>query len=137
MRSNEKDRGAAAVEFALMFPLVIMLLIAIFEFSRLWNVQATMADGARLSARYAAVHGNGLSGAALDPIKAAAATQATEIPGLVDWTTATIVIEVDCDVAGVATSEITYAPGSVTQWFGEALGNPIELISTGKMPCGG
>ena len=40
----------------MVFPLVIMLLITVIEFSRLWNVQASISDGARISARYAAVH---------------------------------------------------------------------------------
>ena len=131
MRRRERERGAAAVEFALVFPLVIMLLITVIEFSRLWNIQATLSDAARLSARYAAVHHE-------DPTVIADATGvATGIPGFVDWSAASIVIGVDCDGSGDATSVISVSPGSVTEWFGSVLNSPIELDATGRMPCGG
>jgi len=134
MRSGEKDRGAAAVEFALVFPLVIMLLITIIEFSRLWNIEATLSDGARVSARFAAVHFN-------DPdivdLVGAAEDEARAIPGLFDWDTATIVIDPDCDGSGFATSTISVLPGSMSEWFSTALGSPLELTAIGRMPCGG
>lgn len=131
MSSRRTERGAAAVEFAMVFPLVIMLLITIIEFSRLWNIQATLSDGARVSSRYAAVHHE-------DPdVIATATAQAEAIPGLVDWSAASIAISIDCEVAEVATSEISISPGSITGWFADALGTPITLSATGKMPCGG
>lgn len=131
MRSRERDRGAAAVEFVLVFPLVIMLLIAVLEFSRLWNIQATISDGARISARYAAVHYD-------DPdVIDMATAEAEAIPGLLDWDDATIEISVDCEGSGVATSDISVSPGSITEWFGSVFDSPIELSATGKMPCGG
>jgi Flp pilus assembly protein TadG len=131
MRRSQSDRGAAAVEFALVFPLVIMLLITIIEFSRLWNIQATLSDGARISARYAAVHHEDTD------VVTEAKEQATSIPGLVDWSAASIDITIDCDGAELATSKISVAPGSITEWFANALNAPITLSATGKMPCGG
>jgi Flp pilus assembly pilin Flp len=130
MRSRWNERGAAAVEFALVFPLVIMLLITVIEFSRLWNVQATLTDAAGISARYAGIHHEETD------VIAKAVLEAKSVPGLLDWSTATIVVAVDCDVAHVATSSITVPPGSITEWFSTALGSPITLSSTGKMPCG-
>lgn len=131
MRRFGKEQGAAAVEFALVFPLVIMLLITIIEFSRLWNIQATLSDGARISARYAAVHHED------SDVVAKSKEQATSIPGFVDWSAATIDIAIDCDGAEVATSDISVAPGSITGWFADAVGTPITLSATGTMPCGG
>lgn len=137
MCSRDKDRGAAAVEFALVFPLVIMLLITVIEFSRLWNIQATLTDAAMISARYAAVHG-AKTGADLAVVVDKAKAEATNIPSLVDWTSATFEIDVDCSVdPKVATSEISVSPGSITEWFGTTLGISIVLDATGKMPCGG
>lgn len=114
----------------MVFPLVIVLLITVIEFSRLWNIQATISDGARVSARYAAVHAE-----EADVITKAKA-EATAIPGFLDWSTATIDVAVDCEGAKVATSSIAIAPGSITQWFTSAIGTPITLNATGKMPCG-
>lgn len=137
MRSRERERGAAAVEFALVFPLVIMLLLTVIEFSRLWNIQATISDSARIAARSAAILSNDPT---LDDeeIEAAATADATGIPSFVDWTAATITIDVDCDTSGgVTTSVVSVTPGSITTWFTTALGSPIELNATGRTPCGG
>lgn len=137
MRTREKDRGAAAVEFALVFPLVIMLLITVLEFSRLWNIQATLTDAAMISARYAAVHG-AKKDADLVLVKQQAKKEATDIPSLVDWTSATFDIEVDCDAdPRVATAEISVSPGSITEWFAKTIKIPITLDASGKMPCSG
>lgn len=137
MRNRRNERGAAAVEFALVFPLVIMLLLTVIEFSRLWNVQATISDAARISARYAAVHGNDPLADEADVI-AEATDRAKAVPGLVDWSTATISVSIDCDAEdGIATSTISVAPGSITQWFGSAIGTPITLEGKGVMTCGG
>ena len=136
-RSREKERGAAAVEFALVFPMVIMLLITVIEFSRLWNIQATLSDSARIAARTAAILSNDPT---LDDaeIEAAATAEATGIPSFVDWSAVTFDIDTDCDTSGgVATSVVSVAPGSVTTWFTSALGSPITLTGNGEMPCGG
>ncbi len=53
------ERGAAAVEFALVLPVVLMMLFGIIEFGRAWNVRQTLTDAAREGARVAAV-GNGI-----------------------------------------------------------------------------
>jgi|GEM_PF-2914058 len=131
MRKRQGERGAAAVEFALVFPLVIMLLITVLEFSRLWNIQATIADGARISARYAAIHPEDAD------VVQEATDRATAIPGFVDWSSATIDIDIDCEGAEIASSVIEVSPGSITTWFADALGSPITLSATGTMPCGG
>jgi Flp pilus assembly protein TadG len=130
VRYREKERGAAAVEFALVFPLVIMLLITVIEFSRLWNIQATLTDAAMVSARYAALHSEDVD--VVDKAK----EQAQAIPGFVDWSIATIDVTPDCAVVKAATSEVSVAPGSVTGWFASVIGTPIELSATGRMPCG-
>lgn len=136
MRRRNGERGAAAVEFALVFPLVIMLLLTVIEFSRLWNIQATISDSARIAARSAAVYSN-------DPdlddaeVIAKATADATDIPSFVDWSSADVSITISCDSSGVATSEVEIEPGSMTSWFASALGTPITLKATGEMPCGG
>ena len=131
MRFRDRERGAAAVEFALVFPLVIMLLITVIEFSRLWNIQATLADGARISARYAAVHHEDAD------VVTQAKAQATAIPGMVDWSAASVEVLVSCGAGGYATSDISVSPGSITEWFGSVSGVDVELSATGKMPCEG
>ncbi|WP_306843249.1 TadE/TadG family type IV pilus assembly protein [Paenarthrobacter nicotinovorans] len=69
VKSNTNERGAAAVELALILPLLLLILFGIMEFGRAYNVQVSLTQAAREGARYAAVHyqegGLNVSGAAL------------------------------------------------------------------------
>ena len=48
-------RGQALVEFALILPLLILILMGIIEFGRLWMTMITLSGAAREGARLAAV----------------------------------------------------------------------------------
>ncbi|HSD32848.1 MAG TPA: TadE family protein [Gemmatimonadales bacterium] len=54
-RLHQDTRGQAMVEFALVLPLLLILLIGVFEFGRAWNVYHAVTDAARLGARSAVV----------------------------------------------------------------------------------
>src|SRR5690606_7082179 len=55
-RSAGRDEsGQALVEFALVVPLVLVLLIALFELGRLWHTYQVLTDAAREGARTAAL----------------------------------------------------------------------------------
>ncbi len=54
-RSLRHQRGAAAVEFAIIAPLLFMLIFGITEFGRVWSVKNVLVGAAREGARYAAV----------------------------------------------------------------------------------
>ena len=54
-RFRDDVRGQAMVEFALVLPLLLILLIGVFEFGRAWNVYHAVTDAARLGARSAVV----------------------------------------------------------------------------------
>jgi Flp pilus assembly protein TadG len=49
------ERGQAMVEFALVIPIFLLLVIGVIEFGRAWNLQQTLADASREGARRAAV----------------------------------------------------------------------------------
>lgn len=49
------DRGAAAVEMALVLPLLLLLVFAIIDFGRMLNVQITLTEAARDGARTASL----------------------------------------------------------------------------------
>ena len=49
------QRGQALVEFALLLPLVMLILIGIIEFGRAWQAKQTLTDVAREGARIAAI----------------------------------------------------------------------------------
>jgi Flp pilus assembly protein TadG len=50
------SRGAAAVEFALILPVIVLLLFGIIEMGRAWNVRQTLTDAVREGARVAVVN---------------------------------------------------------------------------------
>jgi hypothetical protein len=57
MKMREKPRGQAMVEFALVFPVFVLLLVGIFDFGRVIWVNDTLSTAAREAGRYAVVHG--------------------------------------------------------------------------------
>ena len=58
MKPKQKERGAVAVEMAIILPLLLLILIGIIEFGRVLNVQVSLTQAAREGARYAAIHYN-------------------------------------------------------------------------------
>lgn len=65
------DRGATIVEFALVAPVLILVLVACLDFARGVNAYVTVANASREGARFATVHPT----AALAEIKAAVTTR--------------------------------------------------------------
>jgi Flp pilus assembly protein TadG len=51
-----KELGAVAVEFALILPIFLALVLGVVEFGRAFSIQVSMAEGAREAARYMAIH---------------------------------------------------------------------------------
>jgi Flp pilus assembly protein TadG len=55
-RRFRDDRGAQAVEFALIAPIVLLLIGALFQFGLMFNAQVTVTQAAREGVRIAALH---------------------------------------------------------------------------------
>lgn len=51
MTPTRGERGAAAVEFALVVPLLLVLVLGIAEFGRAYNIESVLAGAAREGAR--------------------------------------------------------------------------------------
>lgn len=58
MNRWRSERGAAAVEFALVLPLLLLIMLAIVDFGRAYNVQISLTHAARESARHMSIHKN-------------------------------------------------------------------------------
>jgi Flp pilus assembly protein TadG len=56
VRFAREDRGATLVEFAMVAPVLILVLVACFDFARALNAYVIVASASREGARYASVH---------------------------------------------------------------------------------
>jgi Flp pilus assembly protein TadG len=65
-----RETGAVAVEFALILPIFLALVLGIAEMGRAFNIQVSLSEAARQASRYAAVH---CSNASYTPSSAQAA----------------------------------------------------------------
>lgn len=55
-RMKRRESGQALVEFALLLPLLLVILCAIIDFGWIYYNQITIANAAREGARYAVIH---------------------------------------------------------------------------------
>ena len=51
-RGIRAERGAIAVEFAIIFPVLILLVFGIIDFGHAWYMRHMMSDASREGARY-------------------------------------------------------------------------------------
>lgn len=133
--SKTSERGAAAVEFALLAPFLIMVLLGIMEFGRAYNVQISLSNAAREGVRVMAI--NNSQSAAKDAAKNAAGVLN---PGLKDekmvfkyqTTPATTPVPTACAPNVQVTVTIDYTLNTMT-----GIAGPFAMKGIGTMQCGG
>ena len=122
----QADRGAAAVEFALVLPVLVLLLFGIIEFGRGYNAKIELTGAVREGARQLALG------------KSTAAVQAAVIsaaPGLT-LTAADVTVGTACpggDANGNATVSAQYALAYDIPLFGSGT---FDIDVSGVMRCG-
>jgi Flp pilus assembly protein TadG len=62
LRRRRSQRGSTIIEFALVAFQLVLIMLALFEFSRMVLVTTTVANAARTGVRYAIVHGSTRTG---------------------------------------------------------------------------
>lgn len=134
MLRRRSERGAAAVEFALVVPLLLLLMLGIVEFGRAFFIQSTLSGAAREGVRIMALSTNPASAQA----DAKAATIAAA-PGLgLTSGQITVTPSPSCPTTGTAeikaTVTVTYQFAFMTDLVG---GAPINLTGKGVMRCNG
>jgi Flp pilus assembly protein TadG len=130
MRTRLRDeRGASAVEFAFIVPLLIVLVLGIAEFGHAFQVQGTLSAAAREGVRAMALQND--PALARDVVREAAASLDPQI------TDAQIVITpAACPQLGGGTNvqlTIDYPMPFLTGFFGAG----VDLTGTGVMRCNG
>jgi Flp pilus assembly protein TadG len=132
--AGARDRGSAAVEFALLLPVLLLLLFGVIDFGRAINAQITLTQAAREGARLASV---GQSSTNVVSRTQSAATGLSPV---------TVTVTSSCPTgAGTGTDAVVQASytysfitpvGAIAGLFGTAgYGSNLTLTATGEMPC--
>lgn len=138
--SKLTERGAVAVEFAILAPVLILLLLGIMEFGRAYNVQITLSNAAREGVRVMAIN-NSATAAAITTAKTATKNAASSLsPGLKDekivfkyqTTPATTPVPTACAANVQVTVTVDYTLSTMT-----GIAGPFAMKGVGTMQCGG
>lgn len=129
---GQHDGGAAAVEFALMLPLLLLLVFGIIDFGRALSAQVTITQAAREGARLTALNqpnvtsrtraaATGLSGVGVTVVSACP-------PGSGPTANADVTVS-------YTFTFITPIGAIATMFGGSGPGSPLALHAEGVMPC--
>jgi Flp pilus assembly protein TadG len=131
---RQSERGAVAVELAILLPVLLVILLGIVEFGRVFNAQISLTQAAREGARVMAVT-NDLDAASAATIEAGVALNPKLISGNLDLSSTNIATSAEatgCLPGNQATVSINYELPAMTGFIG-----PLTLTATGAMRCGG
>ncbi|MCA4135134.1 TadE/TadG family type IV pilus assembly protein [Arthrobacter sp. M4] len=122
---RDKERGAVAVEFAIVAPILVLLLMGIMEYGRAYNAQVSLTNAAREGVRVMAVNNNQTTA------KTAAKNAAVSLsPALTDSNIA--FSAASCTTGAQMTVTITYSLSTLT-----GIAGPFTMKGKGVMLCGG
>ena len=124
------ERGATAVEFAMILPLLILLVLGIAEFGRAFQVQGTLSAAAREGVRLMALQN--------DPAAARAAVRnaATSLdPGVTDAQIA--ISPATCPALNAGTTSVRLTVSYRMPYLTDFFGAGVTLTGTGVMRCNG
>lgn len=119
------ERGAVAVEFAILLPLLLMLVLGTIEFGRAYNAQITLTNAARDGVRVMAI-ANDAAGAKTAAVNAAASVSTTIPTSNVTLSPAT------CSTGNQVTLTISFNLSTIT-----GIAGPFPMTGKGVMLCGG
>ncbi|MDK3255843.1 TadE/TadG family type IV pilus assembly protein [Blastococcus capsensis] len=129
------ERGATAVEFAFIVPLLLVLVIGIIEFGHAFQVQGTLSAAAREGVRAMALRN--------DPVDARAVvrTAAASLSPVITDDQIDIVIvggtEETCPTTGAGDTAVRLTIAYPKPYLTGFFGSQIELTGTGVMRCNG
>ena len=118
------ERGAAAVEFALVLPILVLILFGVIEFGGVYNAQLMVTGAAREGAREMAVGGD-LADAEAAAVSAVVVAGADALDVTVSPAT--------CAAGSDVTVTVVYDRPFLTGWFGATL----ELTGLATRRCQG
>lgn len=129
------EHGAVAVEFALLAPVLIMILLGIMEFGRAYNTQLTLTNAAREGVRVMAIDNNAATALAATTNSADTLTpalRATDVAIAFQTIPPTTPAPTECAPGLQVTVTIRYTLNTMT-----GIAGPFNMIGRGTMLCGG
>lgn len=129
MRRWNDETGAAAVEFALVAPLLLLLVFGITDFAGAYNSQSSLSAAARQGARVMAIQ-NSVPDAVTATIAAAPALQPVLTGNQV------IITPAVCRPGADVTVTVTYPLRSISGFFTDLFGGK-QLTGKAVMRCSG
>jgi len=132
-RFLKRDGGAAAVEFALLLPLLLLLVFGIIDFGRALNAQITITQAAREGARLEALNQPNV----ISRTQAAAIGLSGVGVTIVSACTPGVGSTANADVRVTYTFSFVTPIGAIAKIFnsGSKLGSALSLHAEGVMPC--
>jgi Flp pilus assembly protein TadG len=129
---QHRERGAVAVEMALLLPVLVLLLLGIMEFGRAYNAQVTLTNAAREGVRVMAI--TNVEADAVAAAKAAASTlKITDTNPTFTFTfTQGATSYTACAASRQVTMTMSYTLDSLT-----GIAGPFSMTGKGAMQCGG
>ncbi|MDQ0117346.1 Flp pilus assembly protein TadG [Pseudarthrobacter defluvii] len=122
---RDSERGAAAVEFAILLPLLLMLVLGIIEFGRAYNAQITLTNAARDGVRVMAINND--QTAATAAARNGASSVSSTIPS-----SAITISPATCSTGTQVSLTINYTLSTIT-----GIAGPFAMTGKGVMLCGG
>ncbi|WP_309050771.1 TadE/TadG family type IV pilus assembly protein [Streptomyces sp.] len=117
------ERGAAAVEFALVLPLLLLIVLGTIEFGRAYNAQISLTHAARESARTMAITSNWVE---------AVSTGRSAAPSLNSTAMTFTPSSTTCTANSTVNVTVTYPLQTVT-----GIADNMTLTGKAAMRCGG
>lgn len=123
--AQRSERGAVAVEFAIVLPVLLLLVMGVMEFGRAFNAQITLTNAAREGVRVMAINNE------RTPARTAAKNAAVSLnPALADSNIA--FSSSSCTAGAQMTVTISYRLSTIT-----GVAGPFDMTGKGVMLCGG
>lgn len=130
---RRRERGAAAVEFALVMPVLVMIMFGIMEFGYAFFIQSSVAAAARVGERNYAINwaNVGYSSTTATTLASSNTPDPTKV-------VSSTITQTCSQPGGQSTLTITYQYHSLTGLLDGILGSSnVTLTGKASMACGG
>jgi hypothetical protein len=127
-RQKSRERGSNLIEFAIIAPVLMLILLAILDFGRAIYAYSVVANAAREGARYGIIHRDD---------EAAIRCRVEDTAVALDRSQLTIVVTLPTEEQSTVEVEVTYLFKLITPLVAEAIGSgSVPLRSTASMYTG-